>query len=176
MRRIWVAIQAFFRVLFNSQVAADVERLLQGVPAPVPVVPVAEDRPVPRPARSEALTLLASLQRESRFVDFIQEPIESYSDAQIGAAVRDVHRHAHGVLQRMFALEPLLAESEGADMEVPMGFDPEAYRLTGNVTGEPPYRGRLAHAGWKATRCELPQWNGRETAARVVAPAEVELK
>jgi hypothetical protein len=45
----------------------------------------------PRP-RSEALTLLATLQREARFVDFIKESLEGYSDAQIGAVARDVHR------------------------------------------------------------------------------------
>lgn len=178
MRRIWVAIQAFFRVLFNAQLADGVERLLHDESPPPATTPTTTTpkQTVSRPARSEALTLLAALQREARFIDFIQEPIDSYSDAQIGAAVRDVHRHASAVLQRMFALAPLLSESEGAELEVPVGFDPETYRLTGNVVGEAPYRGRLAHHGWRATQCELPQWNGRENAARVVAPAEVELK
>ena len=36
-------------------------------------------------------------------------------------------------------------------MEVPAGFDAGRYRLTGNVTGEPPFRGRLVHPGWEAT-------------------------
>ena len=44
----------------------------------------------------------------------------------------------------------------------------------GKVQGEPPFRGRLIHHGWEASRCEIPQWNGADAAAQVVAPAEVE--
>ena len=91
--------------------------------------------PAPRPQRaaggqgtpaSEAITLLAALQREARFVDFIQESLAGYSDAQIGAAARDVHRDCGAVLERMFALRPAVAEEEGTEVEVPAGFDPAA--------------------------------------------------
>jgi hypothetical protein len=51
---------------------------------------------VAAPARSEALNLLAAMQREARFVDFIREPLDGYSDAQIGAAARTVHRDCGG--------------------------------------------------------------------------------
>jgi hypothetical protein len=129
----------------------------------------------PRP-RSEALTLLATLQREARFVDFIEEPLEGYSDAQIGAVARDVHRDCGKVLERLFALAPLNPQQEGEETDVPAGFDPARYRLTGNVAGAPPFRGRLAHHGWEATKCDLPAWSGKEAAARIIAPVEVELK
>ena len=133
--------------------------------------------PAPKPpARSEAITLLAALQREARFVDFIQESLAGYTDAQIGAAARDVHRDCGVVLQRMFALRPAVTDEEGKDVEVPAGFDAGRWRLTGNVTGEPPFHGRLVHPGWEATTCELPTWSGSAAAARIVAPAEVELK
>jgi hypothetical protein len=125
--------------------------------------------------QSEAITLLAALQREARFVDFIQESLDGYSDAQIGAAARDVHRDCKAVLARMFALRPVTTEEEGKEVEVPAGFDPGRWRLTGNVTGEPPFHGRLVHPGWEATICELPTWSGGAAAARIVAPAEVEL-
>jgi hypothetical protein len=128
------------------------------------------------PARNEAITLLAALQREARFVDFIQESLAGYTDAQIGAAARDVHRDCGTVLKRMFALQPAVTEQENAEVEVAAGFDPGRWRLTGNVTGEPPFRGRLVHPGWEATACELPTWSGSPSAARIVAPAEVELK
>jgi hypothetical protein len=59
---------------------------------------------------------------------------------------------------------------------VPAGFDAGKYRLTGNVAGQPPFRGQLAHHGWEATRCELPSWTGGEGSAMVVAPVEVEVK
>src|SRR5207253_6846543 len=36
-----------------------------------------------------AVQLLAILQREGRLLDFLQEDVDGYADAQIGAAVRD---------------------------------------------------------------------------------------
>jgi hypothetical protein len=143
-------------------------------PAPEPVAPkLAVPRP---PARSEAITLLAALQREARFVDFVLESLAGYSDAQIGAAARDVHRDCGAVLKRMFALRPVVTDEEGKEVEVPAGFDAGRWRLTGNVTGKPPFNGRLVHPGWEATICELPTWSGKADAAKIVAPAEVELK
>jgi hypothetical protein len=144
------------------------------VPAPKPIAPKPA-APAP-PARSEAITLLAALQREARFVDFILESLAGYSDAQIGAAARDVHRDCGAVLKRMFALRPVVTDEEGKEVEVPAGFDAGRWRLTGNVTGEPPFNGRLVHPGWEATICELPTWSGKADAAKIVAPAEVELK
>ncbi len=44
--------------------------------------------------------------REARLVDFIQESLAGYSDAQIGAVARDVHRDSAAVLNRLFALKP----------------------------------------------------------------------
>jgi hypothetical protein len=142
-----------------------------------PARPVAKKPPAAKPpARSDAITLLAALQREARFVDFIQEPLTGYTDAQIGAAARDVHRDCGAVLARMFALRPAVSDEEGKEVEVPAGFDSGRWRLTGNVTGEPPFRGRLVHPGWEATTCELPTWSGTAAAQRIVAPAEVELR
>jgi hypothetical protein len=179
--RLWTAIRVFFRVLFNAELAEQVRRILDEGPAPTAAAPVPEAKPAPkRPAkvaeRNAAIGLLAALQREARFVDFISEPLAGYSDAQIGAAARDVHRDCAVVLARMFALEPVLTDEEGAEVEVPKGFDAGVYRLTGNVVGEPPFRGVMVHHGWRARACELPQWSGTAEAARVVAPAEIELR
>jgi hypothetical protein len=143
-------------------------------PAPKPVA--AKPAAPKAPLRSEAITLLAALQREARFVDFIQESLAGYSDAQIGAAARDVHRDCGVVLKRMFALRPAVMEEEGKEVEMPAGFDAGRWRLTGNVTGQPPFRGRLVHPGWEATTSELPTWSGSAAVAKMVAPAEVELK
>ena len=182
MRRVLLAIRVFFVTLFNSAVAGQIEQVLSGAKtAATRAEPTRRPKPKPpatppKPARSEALSLLAALQREARFVDFVQEPLGNYSDAQIGAAARDVHRDCGKVLTRLFALEPVLTEQEGAEVEVPAGFDSGQYRLIGNVSGEPPFRGRMVHHGWKATICELPAWSGSKNAARIVAPVEVELK
>jgi hypothetical protein len=179
MRRILLAFRAFFGTLFNAVTAEQVGRIFGGgapVAKPVPTAPPKEP-PAPKPPRrSEAITLLAALQREARFVDFVQESLAGYTDAQIGAVARDVHRDCGTVLNRLFALRPAAKEEEQAEVEIPAGFDPTRWRLTGNVSGEPPFRGRLVHPGWEATTCELPTWSGSSAAARIVAPAEVELR
>ena len=180
MNSLVLAFKAFFRTLFNGEFRQQVDHLVRGElpapakPEPAPVTPKpAEPK---RPKRSEALTLLAALQREARLVDFLMEPIAGYDDAQIGAAVRDIHRDSAALLERMFGVRPLESQSEGATIEVPAGFDAARYSLTGAVSGQPPHRGVLAHHGWQATRCELPSWTGSDAAALVVAPAVVELK
>ncbi len=194
MRRIWTAIKAFFATLFSRDVAAGVEQLLltrtepkhlplaekpRGEAAPgetKPKPPAAAPKPAPpKAARSEAVTLLAALQREARFVDFIQEPLDDYSDEQVGAAARDVHRQCRAVLERMFGLRPIVGDAEGAAIDVPAGFDAGKYRLTGKVAGQAPFRGQLAHHGWEAAKCDLPSWSGGKDSAMVVAPAEVEV-
>jgi hypothetical protein len=182
MSRIFIAFRAFFSVLVSGEVARRVAEALAdrspAGPGKGPETPRVDtkkpSKPRP-PSRSDAITLLATLQREARLVDFLQESLADYSDAQIGAAVRDVHRDCASVLERLFALKPVMEEDEGAEVEVPAGFDSGRYRLTGNVAGEPPFRGRLAHHGWQATKSDLPAWSGSQQAARIVAPAEVDL-
>jgi Domain of unknown function (DUF2760) len=161
----WNRLALAWRVLREGERA---ERAVRAAPPQTPATPA--------PARSEALGLLAVLQQEARLIDFLKEPLEGYGDAQVGAAVRDVHRDAAAVVERFFAIRPLRKESEGAGVEVPPGFDAASVRLTGRVTGSPPYRGTLRHPGWEATRAELPQWTGHPATARVVAPAEVEIR
>ena len=190
MRRIWLAIRIFFLTLFKADMARRVAEMLappaekaltpglsrtkaEGSRSPSPPAPLPKGEG--RLSRSEAVTLLATLQRESRLIDFVQEPLEGYSDAQIGAAARDVHRECGKVFERLFALRPIVAAAEDAAVEVPAGFDGGRYRLTGNVTGQPPFHGRLVHHGWEAEKCQLPAWSGTPAAARVVAPVEVEL-
>jgi hypothetical protein len=168
--RLSQAFRVFFRILRDPSFAERVSRLELPPARAEPSAPAATPAP-----RSDALTLLAVLQREGRLVDFLQEPIDSYSDAQIGSAVREVHRGCHQVLERLFAPEPCLEAPEGAPVRLDKGYDPGRIRLTGQLAGEPPYSGTLAHPGWEATRCELPEWTGSVGAARVIAPAEVEM-
>lgn len=172
-----LGIRTWRRVCGDDAFAAQVRVLLSGqsletsapAPAPAPV-------PAPAPAapRHDALSLLAVLQREARLVDFLKEPIEGYSDAQVGAAVRSVHKDSAVVIERMFGVEPLQAGAEGASVEVPAGYDPARYRLVGNVPAQGPLRGKLTHPGWKATRADVPDWTGKTDSAQVLAPAEVE--
>lgn len=185
--RIWLAIRVFFKTLFQAPFADAVRRVLAGEIAeqPKPGQPgtsqpaeparaTKETRPA-RPVRNDAITLLATLQREARFVDIVKEPLADYSDAQIGAAARDVLRDCGLVLDRLFALKAIVEQPEGTPIDAPAGFDPVRYRVTGNVSGSPPFRGRLVHHGWEATRCDLPQWSGDGQAAMVLAPIELEV-
>ena len=137
--------------------------------------PSSRSKPAEPPKPSGApLRLLALLQREGRLLDFLMEDVQAYSDAQIGSAVRDIHRTCRKALQDHLVLEPVLAEAEGAEVTVPAGFDPSAVRLTGNVTGQPPFRGALRHHGWRVREIKLaPPPSGQDEF--VLQPAEVEL-
>lgn len=121
-----------------------------------------------------ALQLLGLLQKEARFIDFIKEDVTGFSDSDIGAAARVVHKGCVKVMQQYFELEPVRKEPEGQRITLPKGFDPAAVRLTGNIVGEAPFTGTLVHRGWRVTGVKLPKINpGHESA--IVAAAEVEL-
>jgi hypothetical protein len=154
-----------FHVLGNASLAQQVAAL--ETPAAI------EDRP-PEQVHAAGLAVLALLQREGRLIDFLQEDVSSYSDADIGAAARVVHTGSRKVLHQYLKLEPVLPEAEGASVSVPIGFNAERIRLTGNVAGQPPFRGTLKHHGWVASSVSFPSLP--ETLdPRVIAPAEVEL-
>lgn len=179
--RLILAIKAFFKVLFNRQLADAFRRLSAGeqVAAPVSQPKLEAKRAEPpakqKPGRSDAISLLAALQREARLIDIVKEPLSEYSDAQIGAAARDVLRDTEKVLNRLFEIRPLTDAGEGSEIETPAGFDAGRYRLTGNVAGDPPFKGILAHHGWEATKCEVPQWSGSDAAKNVIAAIELEI-
>lgn len=182
MGSISVAFRAFFKTLFSRAAADQVAAALDGESLPKITTeeksrqPAAESKAVlTGPKRSDAVSLLAALQREARLVDLIQEDLSAYTDEQVGAAARNVLRDSGAVLARFFALERVASQAEGEPADVPAGYDPGRLQVTGNVAGHPPYRGTLTHAGWKATICNLPAWSGSTEAALVIAPAEVEL-
>ena len=127
-----------------------------------------------RPPEEGALHLLAILQRDGRLIDFLREDIKSFADADVGAAARLVHQGCKKALDACFVLEPVRSEEEGASVVVPVGFDAASISLAGNVKGEPPWRGTLTHAGYKATAVTLPE-RPAHVDGRIVAPAEIEL-
>jgi hypothetical protein len=162
-------------------VAALLTALLGGGSARAPqVVPSTETEATvatapPPPDRGEAaLRLLALLQQEGRLVDFLEEDLAPYSDAQIGSAVRAIHGGCRAVLKERLDLAPILPGAEGATVTIERGFDPAAVRVTGNVRGEPPYQGVLRHPGWRSAAFRLPDSTG-DRDATILAPAEVEV-
>jgi hypothetical protein len=121
-----------------------------------------------------ALVLLGLLQKEGRFVDFLQEDVTRYSDEEIGTAARVVHQGCQRVLSEYLSIAPVRDEAEGARVTLPKGFDPAAVRPTGNVVGEPPFTGALVHRGWRAVDVRLPKVASSRD-VRILAAAEVEL-
>ena len=193
--RLWLAFLCFWRVLVSRPFAQAVlpasraydEGTLAQLPAgpvpkaalppepkPKPVAPAEPTRPPPEREHASGLAVLGMLQREGRLIDFLQENVAAFSDAEVGAAARTVHEGCRKVVQQYLALEPVLKEQEGARVSVPAGFDAQRIRLTGNVAGQPPYTGSLKHHGWVTTAVRFPELSP-SLDARVLAPAEVEL-
>jgi hypothetical protein len=188
--RISLAVGTFFSILGDGEFAARVQRLRSGAPmtaspAPTPApaaAPVAAPAPAPQPAPvvlkqampDAALQLLGLLQRDARFIDFIEEDVAGYSDADIGAAARVVHGGCRTVLREHFTIRPVRDEAEGSRITLPDGFDATAVRVTGNVVGTAPFTGSLSHRGWRVEEVRLPRM-AESHDAKVIAPAEVEL-
>jgi hypothetical protein len=173
------------RVLGDAALAARLRDAPPPAPAPQlpsPVPPMAvsarvvdKERIVERSSpENGALLMLSLLQRDGRFIDFLHEDVGSFPDADVGAAARVLHAGCKKAMAQYFTFAPVRAEAEGTAVVVEKGFDPSQIRLAGNVSGEPPFKGTLAHAGWKATDVRLPE-RPPSIDGRVVAPAEVEL-
>jgi hypothetical protein len=164
--RVGLATRVFFRVMGDPAQAERVRPLLESAPA--------EEMKKSPKLSPEPLRLLNLLQREGRLLDFLLEDIQGAPDEQVGAGVRELHRKAQAVIKEHLVLEPVLPKNEGETVEVPPSFDPSAIRLTGNVTGQPPFRGTLQHHGWRVKNYTLPAPpEGQDQF--VLAPAEVEL-
>src|SRR5262245_61711327 len=138
MGQIGTAFRAFFVTLFNAERARQIQAVLDGQVLPKITLDEKMQQPTtiaalgvdPPHKRSEAVTLLAALQRESRLVDLIQESLDNYTDEQIGAAARNVLRDAGSVVDRFFRLQPVLAQEEQSAVEVAAGYDPARFKLT----------------------------------------------
>jgi hypothetical protein len=147
--------------------------------APSSAVTEPAQQPAPTPSLKQitpesALQLLSLLQQEARLVDFLQEDLKGFADADVGAAARVVHEGGRKVLAQYFSLEPVRTETEETRITLPAGFNAAEIRLTGNVVGEPPFTGTLLHRGWRVTDTRLPKLSAAHD-AQIIAAAEIEL-
>lgn len=200
MSRFFLALRCFLAVLTRRDLPKEVVALLPPAPpAPAAAKPV-EPEPVqaakPAPAASEpppvtadaklsdgerlaachrgAVQLLGVLQREGRLLDFLMEEIDSYGDAQIGAAVRDIHRGCRKALNEHIKLRPIRTEADESVVRIQPGYDPSQIRLIGRVSGRPPFEGTLRHHGWRSGDINLSDIpSGHDPS--VVCAAEVEI-
>jgi hypothetical protein len=183
--RLWFAWLCSFRVLFDGAFAARVWAVrdapalppasasalaLAPAPAPASAPALAPAAPDPTPA----LQLLSLLQREGRLVDFLQQDIASFPDADVGVAARVVHEGCRKAVRTHADIEPVRAEAEGTKVSLPAGFDADTVKLVGDVKGQPPYAGVMRHRGWRVKKLTLPSVVGGHD-AHILAPAEVEL-
>jgi hypothetical protein len=157
LNRLWLALRAFWRIITERDFAARVEPLFSRAPT------------------GPDLRVLAVLQRDGRLVDFLEEEIDGYTDAQIGAAVRDIHRGCRKSLRDYLTISPVIDAAEEERVTIPVDFDPAAIRLVGNVNGSPPFEGVLKHHGWRVSSVHLPLLPVARDDSSVLSPAEVEI-
>jgi hypothetical protein len=172
LNRILLAFRCFFAILFHGELSAGalgdlkLGRREQATPA--------KTAAPPRTPADGALQILAILQRDSRLVDFLMEDIASYSDDQVGAAVRELHDQCRDSIARYVALQPVIDGVEGTPVKAPSG-DPHVVRFIGNVPAKPPSGGTLRHKGWRAAKVDLPGLTAKEDTT-IIAPAEIEIE
>ncbi len=175
MNRIFLAFRSFFALLFQGTLPDEVVRALhlsRSTPAPAKTA-----APVPAPAArvsDGALQMLAILQRDARLVDFLMEDVSSYTDDQIGAAVRGLHDQCRDSMARYVSLQPVIDGVEGTFAKA-LSTDPNVVKFVGNVPAKPPAGGTLRHKGWRAVKVDLPALGPKQDAA-IIAPAEIEIE
>ncbi len=176
MSRIGSAFRSFFSILFSGILPEDIALEFGYSKAkPAPVAPPVQ---VPQVKVSDgALQILQILQRDSRLIDFLMEDIASYSDDQIGAAVRSLHSDCRATLGRHVTLAPVIDSVEGTfhKLDAAKAPDPNRIKLIGNVpaNGKAP-GGTLRHRGWMVASVNLPAIGKQDVA--VIAPAEIEIE
>ncbi|HET7540980.1 MAG TPA: DUF2760 domain-containing protein [Polyangiaceae bacterium] len=178
--RIWLSWLTSFRILFDGRFAAKVALLAEGdapqqasAPAALPSdAPLSASEEPASAAADGALQLLALLQREGRFVDFIQQDVASFSDADIGAAARVVHEGCRRAIRSHGRVVSVRKEAEGSSLTLERAH--EDVKLVGNVAGSAPFRGVLRHRGWRLEELKLPTIVGAHDST-LIAPAELEL-
>jgi uncharacterized protein DUF2760 len=183
LNRFVAAFKSFFSLLFTGQLPADVARAYgySKAAAAKPATVSAPPKPQAAPAvagpvagtADGAVQILAILQRDARLVDFLMEDISSYSDEQVGAAVRDVQGQAREAIVRYLRLVPVVDGVEGVYVRTD-SVAKGSFKLVGNV---PPSGkaagGLLRHKGWRADKVDLP---AAKPAEGGLAPAEIEIE
>lgn len=165
--RLFTAIKWFFKILGKGDAAfAEAPAVEGSAPA---------EKPTFTTSRAPAVQVLAQFQQHGRLLDFLNEDLSGFSDEEVGAAARDIHRGCQEALKKNFALRRVVPEAEGASITVPEGFDPSAIDLQGNVAGAAPYKGTVIHGGWYVEEIKLPTV-AEGADPNVAAPAQVEVK
>jgi hypothetical protein len=175
LQRLILAFRSFFAILFSGNLSDEIASALglSRRAAPQPAQAPAPASAAANPSDG-ALQILAILQRDARLVDFLMEDISTYSDDQVGAAVRSLHDQSRDALARYVVLAPVIDGVEGTFTRL-ASIDPASVKLIGNVPPQPPPGGVLRHKGWRCVKVDLPALKGKQNAL-IIAPAEVEIE
>ena len=174
LSRISAAFRSFFSILFSGILPEDIASQFGFTKAKSTVAAPAAEAPK---VSDGALQMLFILQRDARLIDFLMEDIASYTDDQIGAAVRTLHAECKASLNRHFALNPVIDGVEGTYQSVDgsRAPDPNRIKLIGNVPANGKVAGgTLRHRGWMAASVNLPSLGKQDPA--ILAPAELEVE
>ncbi len=166
---LWLFLRSSFVRLINKSGVLTRKKVTQTAPKSV-----SDSKEKMMNDRRMFLHLLSVLQREGRLLDFFSEDLEQHEDEDIGAAVRSIHENCKKTVNKYLASEPVVKEDEEDEIDIQPGFDPAAIKLTGNVTGEPPFKGVVRHRGWKAKKLDLPTLS-KSHDPNIIAPAEIEI-
>lgn len=175
MGRLGLAFRCFYQVLLGRPLPEEALPVSPTGPALLPAGQhEKQDEMIEKQRREAAVQIVAMLQKEGRFLDFLLEDIDSFSDEEVGGAVRSIHRGCRQIISEHLEPRPVLDAKENSKVTIQAGFDPSRIRLIGNVTGSPPFTGVLRHHGWRAEIVRVPPLPAGYDGL-VLAPAEVEL-
>jgi hypothetical protein len=178
MKRLFAAFKVFFRILAHGDDGAVINGALAHTNENSSLSRAGTSHDVNDietggEADSSHLRLLALLQQEARFIDFIQEDLSQCSDDEIGAVAKQVQFGCKKILDTYISISPVIEQEEGSAIILAAGFNPMQYKLVGKLPSEAPYHGIVCHGGWKANKLSLPTSHGLTRG--VLLPAEVEL-
>jgi hypothetical protein len=181
LNRVFLAFRCFFNILFHGQLSEAALGALglsrrSGVTVTSAKATAAATAPLTPSVKTSdgALQILSIMQRDSRLLDFLMEDLTSYSDDQIGAAVRELHDQCRDSVSRYITLQPVIDGVEGTFAQAPSK-DPGIVKFVGNVPATPPGGGTLRHKGWRAAKVDLPALPPKQDAT-ILAPAEIEIE
>jgi hypothetical protein len=173
LSRVSAAFRSFFSILFSGVLPEDIASQFGFTKAKAAPALATQEQPK---VSDGALQMLHVLQRDSRLIDFLMEDITSFTDDQIGAAVRTLHTECKASLTRHLMLSPVIDGVEGTYQKLDSSRipDPNRIKLIGNVpaNGRVP-GGTLRHRGWMASSVDLPPLGKQDPT--ILAPAELEV-
>ncbi|MBF0199201.1 MAG: DUF2760 domain-containing protein [Planctomycetes bacterium] len=180
-----IALGAFLKCLFNRDFAGQVKELAiarksrQVEASPEPPEKTVEAPPTPEKEENNnsdwaVISLLAELQKDGRFIDFMEEDLSHYDDEEIGSSVRTIHEGCQKALKRIISKEKIIDQDEESSYRVNKGFNTHHIKLNGKVSDNFPLKGTLVHPGWKVTDVKLGERS--QHLDKIITPAEVEIE